>query len=248
MLREHLSHRHTGVPAGFRPRGTDATRIEGFSDAVFAFALTLLVVSLEVPHTFDELMRAMQGFVSFGISFALLMQIWFKHYGFFRRYGLQDPPTRLLNAVLLFIVLFYVYPIKYLWSHVGGTASSTFSAGEVRVLLEIYGLGGAAVFLIFVLLYRHAWQLRDELALNDIERYDTRQAIFDNVLMAAVPAVSVILAATLPPTRVGWAGVFYFVYGPLMTWNGIREGRGRRRYEEAAGKPRVRAHHAGKQE
>src|SRR6267142_2598501 len=152
MLREHLSHRHTGVPAGFRPRGTDATRIEGFSDTVFAFALTLLVVSLEVPRTFSELTQAMQGFVSFGISFALLMQIWFKHYGFFRRYGLQDPPTRLLNALLLFFVLFYL----------------------------------------------HAWQLRDELSLNDIERYDTRQAILDNVLMAAVPAASVILAALLP--------------------------------------------------
>jgi len=239
MLREHLSHRHTGVPAGFRPRGTDATRIEGFSDTVFAFALTLLVVSLEVPRTFDELMHAMQGFVSFGISFALLMQIWFKHYGFFRRYGLQDPPTRLLNALLLFIVLFYVYPIKYLWSHIwAGPAPNAFSTGEVRVLLEIYGLGGAAVFLIFVLLYRHAWQLRDELSLNDIERYDTRQAILDNVLMAAVPAASVILAASLPASLVGWAGVFYFVYGPLMTWNGIREGRGRRRYEEPAEKGR----------
>lgn len=220
----------------------DVTRIEGFSDAAFAFSLTLLVVSLEVPRTFHELTQAMQGFLAFGISFALLMQIWFKHYGFFRRYGLQDPTTRLLNAVLLFIVLFYVYPLKYLWSHVTiGGAGSSFSASEARVLMEIYGLGGAAVFLIFVLLYRHAWQLRDELTLNDIERYDTRQAIIDNALMAAVPAISVLLAATLPLAYVGWAGFFYFIYGPLMTWNGIRESRGRRRLEERGRKGRSEA-------
>ena len=242
MLREHLSHRHTGVPTGFRPRGTDVTRIEGFSDAVFAFSLTLLVVSLEVPRTYRELMQAMQGFFAFGVSFAILMQIWFKHYGFFRRYGLQDPATRVLNSALLFIVLFYVYPLKYLWSHLAvGGAAQTFSTPEVRALLEIYGLGGTAVFFIFVLFYRHAWRLRDELDLNDIERYDTREAVIDNALMAAVPAVSVLLAATLPPNHVGWAGLFYFIYGPLMTWNGMREGRGRRPLEERAGRGRSKA-------
>ncbi len=33
---------------------------------VFAFAVTLLVVSLEVPHTFSELLTTMRGFLAFG--------------------------------------------------------------------------------------------------------------------------------------------------------------------------------------
>jgi uncharacterized membrane protein len=207
--------------------------MELFSDAVFAFALTLLVVSLEVPRTFHDLMQSMQGFVAFAVCFAVLMQIWFKHYGFFRRYGLQDMTIRVLNSVLLFIVLFYVYPLKFLWTNLIGGQRAGFTPVEGRMLLVVYGLGGAAVFLVFVLLYRHAWRLRDELDLNPLERYDTRSAILENLLTAAVPLLSVLLALLLPERLVGLAGWIYLAYGPLLTWNGVRDGRGRRPLEAA---------------
>jgi len=233
MLREHVHHHRTGVPRGFRPRGEHVTRLEGFSDAVFAFAVTLLVVSLEVPRTFRELMATMRGFLAFAVCFAMLMQIWAKHCGYFRRYGLQDGTTRTLNAVLLFIVLFYVYPLKYLWGHLF-MGTDSFEPQEGRTLLEIYGLGGTAVFSIFTLLYYRAWRLRDTLELNALEQFDTRAAITENLWMAAVPAGSAALAAVLPSNLVGLAGPFYLIYAPLLTWNGMREGRRRRPLEEAA--------------
>src|SRR5215510_11688156 len=112
MFRRKLIDRKIGKPTAFRWRSQEISRIEGLSDAVFGFAITLLVVSLEVPKTFNELAATMRGFGAFAISFALLFLVWFNQYKFFRRYGLQDNVTMLLNAVLLFVVIFYIYPLK----------------------------------------------------------------------------------------------------------------------------------------
>src|SRR5262245_629809 len=95
-------------------RSHEVTRIEGFSDAVFAFSLTLLVVSLEVPKTLEELDKNVRELIPFGLMFAMICWIWWEHNKFFRRYGLQDAYTAFLNSLLLFVVLFYVYPLKFL--------------------------------------------------------------------------------------------------------------------------------------
>ena len=96
-------------------RRHEVSRLEAFSDAAFAFALTLLVVSLDVPRSYDELMRTMRGFPSFACCFALLVWIWHEHNIFFRRYGLQDAWTVFINSMLLFVTLFYVYPLKFMF-------------------------------------------------------------------------------------------------------------------------------------
>src|SRR6266446_3596203 len=107
MIRDKLIDKGFGDSHKFRWRSHEITRIEGLSDAVFGFAVTLIVVSLEVPKTYAELMQAMRGFGAFAICFTLLIVIWFNQYKFFRRYGLQDNLTIVLNTALLFVVLFY---------------------------------------------------------------------------------------------------------------------------------------------
>ena len=220
MIREHLPGNLLQPEANFRWRGGDISRLEGFSDAVFAFAVTLLVVSLEVPKTFTELLEAMRGFAAFAVCFALLADVWYNHYRFFRRYGLQDPWTVFLNCVLLFFVLFYVYPLKFLFSTVFNN-SGKIAAEQARVLFMIYGAGYAAVFLLLALLYLHAWRKRRELVLSPLETLKTRHSLIDHTAMAAVGLISIALAATLPLKWVGLAGYFYFIIGVYFTAAGL---------------------------
>src|SRR5205807_2920860 len=147
----------------FHWRAGEITRLEAFTDAVFAFAVTLLVVSLEVPKTFAELVNAMKGFAAFAICFALLVQVWYEHYIYSRRYGLQTFYTVLLNSVLLFVVLFYVYPLKFVFTLIvgqfsGGALATSRTEEMIQVqqapiLMLIYSLGFAAVFVVFALFY-----------------------------------------------------------------------------------------------
>src|SRR5260370_6669506 len=156
MLLDKLMH-HDPID-GFRWRSHEITRIEGFSDAVFGFAVTLLVVSLEVPHTSTELLATMRGFGSFVATFIILTGMWRAQFTFFRRYGLEDNVTVALNLVLLFTVLFFVYPLKFLF----GAMLTDFHMRPPLVLPEhkkwifiIFALGYTPVLSAFALLHRH---------------------------------------------------------------------------------------------
>jgi uncharacterized membrane protein len=217
----------------FRPRGLGMTRLESFSDVVFGFALTLLVVSLEVPRTFAELRATLNGFVPFAICFAFRVWVWNEQRRFFRRYGLDDRTTLAINMVLLFVVLFFVYPLKFLFTTMAGQAGALSTAKDVALVFTIYGMGFTAVFATLGLLYLHAWRIRDTLALDALELVDTRYQIVDHFLVAAVGVLSCVIANVTAPGSQGLAGWIYFLLGPIKTVTGIAFGRRRKLVERA---------------
>ncbi len=233
MWRKARSRHDPEFVDGFRMRGLEVTRLESFSDAVFGFALTLLVVSLDVPRDFSDLMNAIRGFPAFALCFLMLALIWNSHYKFCRRYGLDDGFARFLTCVLLFLVLFYVYPLKFLFSlgingiFFGPAAVTThIDPAQFSTLLLIYGLGFAAVYLAMFLLYLHAYRLRDALDLSELERLDTRYFIRRLGTLVGVG----LIAAGLAKTRWfrEWGGLIYLSLFPIMRIYGFLHRRKRR--------------------
>jgi uncharacterized membrane protein len=218
-------------------RKHDITRVEAFSDAVFAFALTLLVVSLDVPQGYDELMRLMAGFIPFSCSFALLTWLWYQHNIFFRRYGLQDPYTVTLNAILLFVVLFYVYPLKFLFTAFFSyfipllDINLRVSPPQLGTLFAIYGAGFIVIFLMFGLLYLHAYRRRNQLGLSPLEVFDVRATGGEHLVSAGVGAIATAVALLAPPPFPVFSGFTYFLMGPAHWVYGVRVGRRRRALE-----------------
>jgi uncharacterized membrane protein len=216
IMRSALLKRTSGEPH-FRWRGTNISRVENLSDAIFGFAITLLVVSLQVPATFAELKGMLGQFVPFGLCVAVFGMIWHLHYKFFRRYGLEDATTMLLNAVLLFVLLFYLYPLKFLvqllYNAVTGRISSMqMTWSDSGHLLLIYSLGYALVFGLLAALYRHAWRCREVLQLEPSEELVTRQA--QALLMVHVVTGLVVAAASQFTSFGGLFGFLYFFIGP----------------------------------
>lgn len=228
---------------GFRLRGREVSRLEALSDAVFGFAITLLVVSLEVPRTATALFEAMSGFVAFAACFALLFFIWNSQNRFFRRYGLSDGWTVALNAVLLFVIVFFVYPLKFVFTLVidmmrGGRpwlqahdGVQVLTADQWPGLLMIYGGGYMAVFLLFALMHLNALRLGDALELTEVERYDTMDNVRESLLNVAIGAVSVLLSVFGGEMGPLLGGMTYWLVGPVLLAHGWHSGRRRKRMQ-----------------
>lgn len=211
-----------GVVAVTVIRNRDISRLEVFSDAVFAFAATLLVVALEVPQSFSGLINQLYGFVAFAITFGVLIAIWTIHNAFFRRYALADGWTVVFNSSLLFVVLFYVFPLRFLTETfiggvlgIGGSGITVGSEEELRQLFMLYSAGFAAVFLFVTLLYQHAWRRREALGLSALQAWEAANLARHYLLFFLVGLVSILVAALGIGVRFGFPGIVYFLLGPL---------------------------------
>jgi uncharacterized membrane protein len=209
----------------FKWRSREPSRLETFSDAVFAFAVTLVIVSLEVPRDFDELFEVFKGFWSFAACFIILFLIWNSQNIFFRRYGLNDAYITFLNAALLFVVLMYVYPLKFLFVAIfsqgtymdHGHIKSMITDDQAPVLMYVYHSGYMAIYLLFFLMYIHARGKAKDIKLSAAELFETNTFIIANLFNVCLGLAGIILVFTLPAAYKGSTGIIY-MFIPFGFW------------------------------
>jgi hypothetical protein len=149
-----------------------------------------------------------------------------------------------LNAVLLFVVVFFVYPLKFVFKlcvdEVLGRRYAVLANGrqvpvftamdQPRHMMVIFGLGYIAVFFLFALMHVHAYRQRDALALDASERFETVGNVRESLLNVCIAALSITVAMTVPgQSAAAFGGLTYMLVGPVMTVNGYFSGWRRRR-------------------
>ena len=202
----------------FQWRGGDVSRLESLFDAVVALALTLIMVTVEVPDSFADLKSAFQRLPAFGICFAILTMCWYYHYLFHRRYGLEDFPIVILNCVLMFLVVFYVYPLKFLYTFMFARTQVAISADEVVTLMTLYSGGFAAIFACLWAMHLYALSKRTELELTANEVTLTRMKLWELgwYIAVAVGSIGLVLYGLWAPL----SGMVYAIIGPIQFANG----------------------------
>lgn len=189
-------------------------RFEGFSDAVFAIALTLLIVEIKVPgspegaHGYSDLARAMaeqrREFLALILCYVVIGAYWLQHHYSGRIYAKTDHWFGALNLLFLLAIVVIPYPIRVWCFHVGtafeAVASVTLVAGLALTACTwmskwFYGMPGR--------------RLMDERLSPDFLRQMTRR--YGGATVFQIAAVPVAIAAPRVGVTIGLLCVAFFL-------------------------------------
>ena len=195
-------------PRGRRVLSKD--RMEGFSDGVFGFAATLLVLDLAVhpPGTpLEQLLHAWPGYLAYVVSFLTIGGAWLLHTALTDQLARVDQLFLRLNLLLLLVVVFLPFPTGLAADHLHNTA------GE-RVYITLYGLALLAIRLLGSALDAYARHEHLYSAKGEGEELHSTQRKFLPVVIGYVIAIPIGLA--LPVAAVAlYFGIAVYVVVPF---------------------------------
>ena len=183
-------------------------RILFFSDAVFAIAITLLIVDLRVPDVAHlqsgrQLRHAIPQIGGFAYSFAAIGLFWLAHHGLFRHIRGLDRPLVLLNLLFLSTIAFVPYPTALLSAAGDQVPATVFYAASLAAV----GLAEAAVWL-------YAMRIR-ELALPGVSPA-VRRWLLLRILRTPVVFLLSIPVALVQPNLAKWLWLLIFAGGFVL--------------------------------
>jgi uncharacterized membrane protein len=202
------------------------TRLEAFSDGVFAIAITLLVLELHVPTDANELLRELghewASYLGYLVSFSFIGGVWMAHSNLTRFTRAADQVMMGLNLVLLLFVSFLPFTTSLLANHLDDSAA--------HIAVVIFGINLTLASLMVNVMFGYASRT-EGVAANDAA--DAELKAFDRQRRVAViiQAVATLLGLILPVAAV----VVYLVISLLVLvdpiWRAERKRRSARRVE-----------------
>lgn len=199
-------------PAGSYPRGgpgLEFSRVSIFSDAVYAIALTLLVVALDVPQAPEDdpaalasaLWATRPNIVGFFVGFVLLGHFWLAHHQFFASLRSVDRPLIVLNLVYLAFVAFMPFPVALI---------SEFERNPVA----FYVFAGCMATISLLELVMFAYATRH----GHTRAPMSPEAIRFGLVSTGAPVAVMLLSLPLAAIHTTWALILWLVLVPLGLW------------------------------
>jgi uncharacterized membrane protein len=210
-------------------RGKSASRTDNLTDAVFGIAITLLIFNLVNPNSFDDLLTFTLTLPAFLISIAFLVLFWSEHLRFSQIYTLNSTSLIVLNTLFIALIIFYVYPLRFLTLLLTGVLFNTdiglsIQNHQIPQLMIYYGFVAFALYFVLFLFYFMAYKMKEDLELNKFEVFFTASQKSKLTIMFAVPFLSILVTYIISRFSINWAsilgGITYWIYIPaIIIWN-----------------------------
>lgn len=207
--------------------GRTAERLDGFTDAAFAFALTLLVIGgNEAPTSHEALAAAVAELPTFAIGFAFIAMFWAAHVRWRNFRGEGGWLGVLLSLLLVFFVLIYIQPLRAMarsLSHYLGGGGPPF-VGGLGDLFLVYGAGFSAMAGVTMILFAEAQRAAE---IEPQRRRAARGEMFIWMTLLVTGLVSILLAAfeateNLAPWVYATLPLSIGLFAARFDWDGSR--------------------------
>ena len=161
------------------------TRLETFSDGVFAIAATLLVLDVRAsgPRLGHELLHIWPSYVAYAISFVTIGIMWVNHHVVFEQIGRVDRTFLFVNVLFLALIAFVPFPTRLVAENLRGH--------DIRAAALAYGI----TFTATAVLYNAVW-LYAALG-RRLLHPDTNQRVVSGITRSYLPGPWIYLGATL---------------------------------------------------
>lgn len=186
----------------------ESTRIEAFSDGVFAIAITLLVLDIiEARHSihgeslFKSFYIQFEIFISFLVGFFTLMVFWINHHSIFNYILKADTKMMWLNGLILLVVTLVPFSTAVLAEHI---------KDESQTAIALYGLTLIAVAIAFDLLWSYTFKknmLKKEVGIHYLSsiKMSYRFAVVYTIITFAICYISI-------PTGIVLYGILFLIF------------------------------------